>query len=262
MHLDEHEIAVFVAGAAEPQQQSRFAEHLAACEACAKTAQTYENLVGPLATTALEQAPRGLADDLWRRAHQENVVRPDFRKQRRTVLMPTFAAIAACAALAVFVPKAMQDDSSEFRAKGTVSDANGVVGFDVYRLATGAAEARLASGSMHMNEGLMFTIRNRGTKPASYLMIVAVDAKNDAFWYYPEFTSADSDPQSVKIEAADDVRLSDVVTHDLTPGKLTVYALFTDTPLRVSTIEAQVAAGSAPHAEGARVVSQTLEVMP
>ena len=155
----------------------------------------------------------------------------------RRWVVPAGAAMALAASL-LLVVRWLPDDG--FRAKGGTPAAGFAdgrwAGIDVYRAgAQGAsrAETRLAAG-----EALAFSYRNAGEQPFTHLMIFAVDARGQVFWFHPAWTDARQDPKSISIVAsAATVELREAVTHDFVPGPLVIHAVFTRAPLKVSEVE-------------------------
>lgn len=92
--------------------------------------------------------------------------------------------------------------------------------------------------TMSRSDGLMFSYTNQLQTPYSHLMIFAVDASAAVRWFHPAFLLADTDPTSIRIEHQNsDVLLPEIIVHDFALGSLSLNALFTTAPLRVSEVE-------------------------
>ena len=95
---------------------------------------------------------------------------------------------------------------------------------------------------MQGDDALLFSYSNGGPEPFSHLMIFGVDTAGRVFWYHPAFTDAATDPTSLPIGGGQvDVELPEQVRHQLAPGHLTIYGLFTRQPLGVKAVEQEVA---------------------
>ena len=67
-----------------------------------------------------------------------------------------------------------------------------------------------------------------------YLMVLAVAADRQIRWFYPAHADAAADPRSLWIGAAahatETIELPDLIEHELPPGPLALYGLFTAPP--------------------------------
>jgi hypothetical protein len=89
--------------------------------------------------------------------------------------------------------------------------------------------------------GLLFAYTNLGPEPKEHLMIFAVDGSGRIFWFYPAYERLGTNPSALRIKRrVVDVELPHLVRHDLAPGPLVIYSLFTEEPVRVLEIEALV----------------------
>jgi hypothetical protein len=155
-----------------------------------------------------------------------------------------FAAMAVVAVTLVIARQLAppREAPDEFRVK--TADPAGAedrwVRVDVFRVdRDGAARPLGATGGvLHSGDGLVFRYTDVSPEPFGYLMIFAIDAAHEIHWYYPGYEAAGSDPASLAIRSrGSDVALSDAIHHDLRPGPLVIYALFTRQPLRVLDME-------------------------
>ncbi|MEQ9498813.1 MAG: zf-HC2 domain-containing protein [Deltaproteobacteria bacterium] len=211
--------------------QSRAAELERHAETCADCAESLEETRAFFAT--LRDAPeRLLRTDLVPQV-MERIEAPVPRQTRRWVLAPLAAAAVIAVAL---LPTS---DSSEFRAKSSATDrADDWVGLTAYVMDSGGPPQPV-DGAVAPDQALAFLYRNIGARPFEYLMIFAVSGSGEVYWYYPAYDDASTNPASVRIEAGA-VELPDRVTHELEPGPLHVYGLFTYAPRTVREIEALV----------------------
>lgn len=166
------------------------------------------------------------------------------RKRGRTWFWTLSAAAALVSVGGLFlrsVPEA--PGSAEFRAK-SASVANDEsrrwAGLQVHRVSDTGGPERV-SDRLNVRDGLVFSYSNLGPAPFDYLMIFAVDASGDVFWFYPAYERLGTDPSAVRIEkGASETRLPDLVHHDFAPGPLEIHGLFARRPVRVSEVEASL----------------------
>jgi hypothetical protein len=155
-------------------------------------------------------------------------------------------------------------DQGEFRAKAAGPDTPAAandrwVNVTAYRVAANApagAEPEPLGARMRTGDGLLFSFDNLGPKPFGYLMIFAVDRAGEVYWFYPAYEQAGADPASLDIrghirgqgrgstpaEGQRAVELPDLIRHGFPAGPLAIYGVFTRAPLRVSRVEASIAA--------------------
>ncbi|MBU0552892.1 zf-HC2 domain-containing protein [Myxococcota bacterium] len=111
------------------------------------------------------------------------------------------------------------------------------VGFAAFKLEPRGALP--VSHEIRAQDGLAFAYDNRAQKQR--LMIFAVDASRNVYWYHPAWTDPADNPTAILIQGgAERHELDEAVAHALTPGPLWVHALFTDAPLTVRDIEARL----------------------
>jgi hypothetical protein len=70
-------------------------------------------------------------------------------------------------------------------------------------------------------------------------MVFTVDATGQIAWLYPAY-DGHVDSSSIPIATSAHTSMGELVEHDHAPGPLTIYALFTHRPYRVSEIEHQI----------------------
>jgi hypothetical protein len=154
---------------------------------------------------------------------------------------PFMGALALAAAICFLVLRpggAGSPLDTGFTARGggdssAADDASYVI---VYRGATDAGPSR-AGASVHRSDELSFGYGNTSNK--RYLMIYGVDEHRHVFWYYPGWSDPKDDPRSIAI-APGAQSLPDAIKHDLEGKQLEIHAVFTDIPLTVKAVEAQI----------------------
>lgn len=199
---------------------------------------------------ALEQpAPRLEAIDLregfWALA---DAASPPVR--RRTG--PLLAAFTVAASLALVTASVVMLRDDGVREKGAPGAA--LTGFEAWVVRDGQV-TRLGP-TMRRDDALGFSYRNLPGSSARALMVYAQDAAGRFFWFYPAWTDPAARPSAIPIGVSNaPVQLEDAVQHELSPGLLTIHALFLDAPVSVEDVEAG-------RVRAPRAASVTVEVLP
>lgn len=169
---------------------------------------------------------------------------------RRWTAIGMGLAAAASLALAVYGRWSDRGDAAlvgqsedEFRAKSAAPEAANERWVDLaLARVSDTGEPRPLGDRLSSRDGLLVSYSNLGPRPFAYLMVFAVDAAGHVYWFYPAYERPDSDPVSVAIAVAGRKFLPDVIHHDLPPGPLAIYGVFSRAPLKVSEIERTVGA--------------------
>lgn len=166
------------------------------------------------------------------------------QKRARSWLWTLGSAAALASAAGLFLRFAPQVPAiSEFRAKSASvasSESERWAGIQVHRVSDTSVAERV-SDRLAARDGLVFAYSNLGPSPFDYLMIFAVDARGEVFWFYPAYERPGTDPPALPIEkGASETRLPELVRHDFARGPLAIYGLFARRPLRVSEVEASL----------------------
>jgi hypothetical protein len=189
-------------------------EHLGGCEACAvhydrvcrveRTLEKADLSARQLAAIEARLFPRP----------QAKILRPRF-------WAPLAAATAAAAAMLLLLVAPRQDD---FLARGAGDGSIEVICLD----ATGApAQPCTITGTLQ----LRYT-----TNAEHYLFVFGKTEQNELLWYTPTPAA----PQSTKVAAAPNggtLPFSTRLAVNHTPGRVRIYALFTDEPIALADVE-------------------------
>jgi hypothetical protein len=161
-------------------------------------------------------------------------------KSGKGQLVAWCASLAVAASVGLFFAFGLEPHhDAQFRAKsvGAPGDqAERWAGVQIHRVVSPKKIERLKT-QLGMDDGLLFSYSNIGPAPFGYLMIFGVQADGSVRWFHPSYEQADSDPSSIAIEREAGVSLGDVISHDYSPGELSIHALFTREPLKVSEVE-------------------------
>lgn len=134
-------------------------------------------------------------------------------------------------------------DDGEFGIKGdttTVEGRESWAGIEINRVVNDTT-VKQVTNAIASNDEMLIAYRNAGPHPYRYLMVFAVDAQGEVYWYYPAYLSARTDPVSIPIEPRDYIVLEEKVRHKLPEGSLEIHSLFSDRAIRVSEVERLVA---------------------
>jgi hypothetical protein len=233
----EAELVSFVDVALSPEELRRIEKHLEVCSSCAKRALALSELTADVAAD-LPQPHFDMAE------HVAGVMRrldePALQAPRgRWIALAGALAVAAAVVLLV-ATRGQAPEQSRFAARGSgaVASLSRDVGLQLYAQET---ELRpLASGAAIRPEtALTAGLRNLGSQQA-YLLLFAIDARQQVHWIAPEFAAPGSNPESTSIAASQSERLlpSAAVFDDLAPGPLRVVAVITARPTHVADVEA------------------------
>ena len=216
------------------QGDQALSQHVRSCAACAKQVEQLRAVVRELAQLELAREAPAFTSAVQAKLGARPAKRP---------FVPLFAAgavLAACLAVLGVWPQ-----QQGFEARGGGDATGSRLGFEVYVHQKGRAAARLAEAQrVSTSTGYSFVVLNRSHQQ-QYLMLFALDAHKDVHWFYPAFVDPKSDPSSLLVPAAPEVR---ALPEGITPeraaaGPVRFVALFTAAPLRVAEIEARVRAG-------------------
>lgn len=200
-----------------PREERTLREHLSSCTVC--SARYHRHLaLAPLDPRAPDARSR-LAVGLG--------LRP--RRARRSVHLLAAAAVCALLTGIVLLRPAGGGDS------GVTARGDAGCRVVIYRVPPGATPTPVADGIARSDE-LAFAYENGGGRRR--LMVFAVDEHRHVYWYHPAWEDAAANPVSVAISTAAGIHeLPEAIGHAYDGHELVLYALFTDEPLSVRTIE-------------------------
>jgi hypothetical protein len=181
------------------------------------------------------------------------------RRQRRWLWSVPALALASAVAV-LLVMGQLGTTGGDLRVRGAVTGA--VPHLLVYRLIPGAAPSRVLDGITAGDE-LAFAYTNPGGR--GHVMIFGVDQQRRVFWYHPAWPAGDPPPRALSAAAGvGPHELPDAIGHDLTPGQLRIYGLFSDDSPGAAEVEAAVASGRtlAEAFSRASITERVLEVRP
>jgi hypothetical protein len=220
-------------GRISPDDEVRLRSHLPTCARCRRRYQRHLLLarLDPAALPAEQRIARGLG---WRRRRRW----PSFRAFRPLWLAPGLAVAGVVAVLLGNAGRGL--DLPPPAARGSVA-AGAAPTLWVYRVSAGGAP-RLAAETVVATDELAFAYANPAGK--RHLLVFGVDEHRHVYWYHPAWTAGSPPPAPLRAEAAGPHELPDAVRHPLDGQRLDVYALFSDAPVSVETVERAAAAAS------------------
>lgn len=267
------ELTAYLEGDVTPQQIRDIEDRLASCASSRQCLEQLRRVTDAVAGTEAEEQTIDLVAGVRRAAAQPQVRSasrwPSWRRSR----LPMVAGLAATAAALLFLLPIREeathsDTTDELPVQGALGPglrvkASGPTGDDrwidlqVYRT-NGKDSPQRVAREVRRDDALLFAYTNLGPRPYDHLMVFAIAGKGKVHWFYPGYERRGGDPQSIAIEQEQaGAELPDVVKHDLAPGLLTLYAVFSREPLSVLRVEALIrdllAAGRWDPREAARV---------
>jgi hypothetical protein len=231
-------LALYLVGEVTRSQSEEIEEHLSLCGVCRKELESLRDMTGRIGKPAGRGEERDHLPDIRRR-----IEKGDLAIRRKSRKWPVIASacvlLVALAALVFFLLRSGEPDD-EFRVKSDLPPATeqdrwvGIQAFSVGDSGTPAALRDVHKKSDY----LVFSYTNLGESPYDFMMIFAVDERGRVYWFHPAYTQAGEDPVSVKISrGAERVELREKVRHEYPEGRLWIYGLFTNEPMKVSSIE-------------------------
>lgn len=219
---------------AAPEQARAFAEHVQSCALCSNEVKRLRAVVSQLAQLELAREAPAFTAAFFSKLKAQPAKRP------LANAVAVLSMLAVCLAVLVAWP---QPQGFEARGGGTAADSR--LGFEVYVHESGRAATRLQAGQqLSQAAGYSFVVVNR-SQQQQYLMLFALDASAEVHWFYPAFVDPKSDPSSLALPAAPQVR---ALPEGITPerpaaGPVRFVALFTAAPLHVAEVEARIRKG-------------------
>lgn len=239
--VTEKEMFRLLSGALEASQTAALQTHLRDCESCTRLQQQLLKTTSRLAPDPGEFEDPNLAGDvltLIRLGRAEAPQRAIFRPFWRNLLLAPVAVAAILLAVVFLRPEPEPDTSRKFQVRGSRADApDRWVSLAVFR--DTAQGFQPVQDSIMADNALAFTYNQQQGATFRYLMILGVDESGAVFWYYPEHDSEHANPLSIAIQPGQH-QLPDKVQHQLKPGRLRIFALFSREALDVLTIEGLV----------------------
>lgn len=224
-HLDDTALAALV-------DNTSTHPHLEACETCrARHAQLLALARSFLATPAADPATVHV------------VMNRVNRRQRKNA--PWLLAALTAAALALFAALALRDSTtpqeSTFASRGTTHTAPRVTTF-IHEPPHAPRTPATPDLSIGRDFALSFRVLAAPDRLPRYLLIAACDNAATLHWAVPVWDDPKTDPHGQRLDP--DVPLLDLPTQlhpDAAPGRLTILAITSHTPITVQTIERHVA---------------------
>jgi len=218
-----------------PNDEQTMRAHLPSCASCKSYYEKHLQLsyLDPTAAQPMERLGSALG------------LRPIWNALPIRKLATGMSLALAAVALFVYLPNTRKADSvavgapapgdDGFTARG--SAVAGTAALAVFEMQGDAPRALEAAATFSAQSELAFGYRNPSHR--THLLVFGVDSKNRVHWYFPEWTDAEKNPQAVSIRPSAAVhQLPDAISHELAPGPLRLYGIFTNKALDVKTVEA------------------------
>lgn len=250
MRFGEHrQIDRHFAGLGTPARDGRMFEHLRKCARCRHRYGTYARL---------EAMTVGSEDEARARLGRGLFPGP---RRRRVLVGASIGLAVACAAAVLLVARPGED---RFRSRGGPGAGQaGHPALTIFRVASdGVTGTERAGSEIRSGEPLAFSFTNPFANSYSRLMIFAVDGSGRVFWFWPAWTQPADDPPSIAISpGTEPMELGERVRQTLTPGRVTIYGLFSNDEHHVREVETALQrGGDGLKSLGGYLWSETLDV--
>ena len=240
--VTEKMIAQFVCGVLPPESAAAVREHLSRCQPCEEIRARMATMTSRLAPDPGEFGARDLAGDVITlirlgRGEPGRVAPARLRARWLWMAAPTLAAAAVAASLVLVLwPRRPTEEGGEFRARaGLAPAADRWVSIEVFRAsATGYQPVR---DEISADSALAFAYTNLDAAGYGFLMILGLDDRGRVFWYYPSPGPGRDNPQSLAIQRTKRAELPEEIRHQLSAGRLRIFAVFSKQPLAVAAVE-------------------------
>jgi hypothetical protein len=241
--VDELELGGLLDGELTENRARQLREHLAACAACAARMNHLTALVAQLRAPVPEALDAEFVDAVERRLPAAAAPSPATHPRRRRMMLALSTLAAAAAAITlVILPHGRI--ASEFTPRGAhppwharVSTTLGVV--DGGPGVPARARPIAAGDRLRPGDGIAVTARNGNPDLPVYLMVFAVDAKDEVHWIVPAWSNAAQNPLSVQLPPDGELpRPAGRTPEAPAPGKLQLMSLLSRAPLDVRSVEA------------------------
>jgi hypothetical protein len=215
--IDDH-----FAGKITPAAERALREHLPTCAECREYYRRHQILsdLDPEGLDPRQRLARGLG------------LQPQ-RRRLVFIAVPALAAAAAIALLVILWPGAHPADDGLVSRGGPAESSPARL--EIYRVRPGEPPARVED-EINAGDELAFAYENRAGKKR--LMVFGVDEGGNIYWYHPSWQDPVENPVAVAIEGGAGIReLPEAIAHSIRGESLRIYAVFTDEPLPVDSIE-------------------------
>ena len=234
----------------EPARETALREHLLACAACRHLYERHALLA------ELDPAAPSRMTRLGRRLGLDTARIPRWRWAA-----PLAFATAALLLLVMRPGLLIRPElAPQFRARGGAPPATTPAALSALLVQTVGPDGRgrPITDRVRADDEWLFAYRN--DEAYRYLLIFGVDETQTVYWYAPAWTDAAADPTALAIEPQHRwVELGDAVRQAIGGSQLTLYAVFTNSPLTVREVERRLS-GRDFSLPGARVQRRELTV--
>ncbi len=217
-------------------------EHVAGCAACTARMNHLESLAAQLRAPVPEAQDAGFVDAVERRLDAAAVAPPADRHppRRRRVMVALSTMAVAAAAIALF-PRARVP--SEFTPRGGESPWHARVSTALAVVPSGPAASAprpISAGDLlRPGDGIAITAHNGNAALPIYLMVFAVDAKDEVHWIVPAWSDPADNPRAILLPPGGALPTPTGRTPEAPAvGKLRLMSLLTRAPLDVRSVEA------------------------
>jgi hypothetical protein len=235
--VDADELMRLASGQLESERAELVHVHMAHCAGCAARRDELAVMTARLRPDPGEFDAAAVSEVMalirMGKADRPESARPSLWRAWQTWFLLPATAAATAAVMLLFWPQPQPLDAGFQARGGAAMDLDRWVSLQVFRASPTGYEP--VTDSIAPDDALAFTYLNHAPEPLHFLTVLAVDARGRLFWYYSP---------SVPIQqGSQPFELPEQVQHDLAPGALRIFALFSAEPLSRPLLEERVKAG-------------------
>lgn len=232
--VDAAEVTRLFAGQLPGERAELLQAHFGRCQGCAALRDELGTLTARLRHDPGEFEDEAAIDEVMTLVRMGKADRPVVVERRPSFWSSwqSWLVVPVTAAATVLLMLTLQSPEHDgFQSRGAATEQlDRWVSVQAFRSSAGGYAP--VEGTLAADDALAFTYLNRAKQPLRYLAVVGVDARGEVFWYYPPGTAIRS--------AAEPVELPEQVQHDLKPGALRIFGLFSVEPLAQPALEAEL----------------------
>jgi hypothetical protein len=242
--VDELELIGLLDGELTENRAQQLREHLPGCAACTARMNHLAAVAAQLRAPIPQALDDSFVDAVDRRLSAADLPTRATAPRRRHVLVALSASAVAAAAIAlVALPR--DRVGPEFTPRGGEAPWHARVYTSLAVVPSGAAATRpIAAGArLRPGDGIAVTAHNGNPDVPIYLMVFAVDARDEVHWIVPAWADPAQNPRSVMLPAGGALPAPAGRTPEApATGKLRLLSLMSRAPLDVRSVEASLRA--------------------
>lgn len=242
------EVFEYLDCALSPERSAAITAHLERCSSCSSQLEDVDNLALRLAPDHEEFDDPGFADDVMKlvredRTEELHKTNQGFFTTNRLWIASAAVFLAVSVTLLIVWTDMFSQSSQQaispppIQARGgSTEEASRWLSIKIFRSTDSGFER--VEDSIDRNDSIAFAYVNPKQQELAFMMVFAIDAGGNVFWYYPAYDGGTGHAMSIPMERNENpVQLPEAIRHDLKPGTLKIVALFSRDYLNAPTVE-------------------------